>query len=111
MGRDAIGSMSSLPDLSGQDDVYSEESFGLTTNTTIESAEIVAVFDSNPGTLARVFGLLATFSIVPASARTFVTDDQTITLSFELRNINTGQLESLRRKLVQLTDAISVRMN
>ena len=103
--------MSTFPNLTGQDDVYPDSYVGVVPTTAVQSAEITVILDSSPNALARAFGLLCTFSLIPASARAVRADDKIIALSLEFQNTEANQLGLLRRKLSQLTEAVEVNIS
>ena len=102
--------MPDTPDLAGQGDVYPDRPASVVPAAVIRSVEITVILDGSPNALARAFGLLCTFSLIPSSA-VVRTEDQIIALSLNLQNTDVNHLGLLRRKLSQLTEAIEVRIS
>ena len=95
-------------ELSGQDDVYADirRDYQATSDTRLH--EIRVVTDAMPTALARVFGLLATMSVVPFSTSSSVGNDDTVRLSINLRGVDPLTIDLLVRKITQVTETRKV---
>ena len=72
--------MSASIDLSGEDGVYANIRRDFQSSSAVGLHEIQIVSDSMPTALARIFGLLATMSVVPFSTSSSVGSDDLPTL-------------------------------
>ena len=93
-----------------RDDVYpSTRSYeSVWANLIVRPFTISVVSDATPNTLARIFGLLATFDVIPVSVQSVPFGQGVLTLQLALDDIDEHRVDLLRRKLLQLTDTISV---
>ncbi len=101
-----------LPNLSGQEDVYSVHTTEHALEASLVQVEITVVLERLPGALARVFALLCLFELVPQFARiapikgSGIEDD--IRLEFGFAQLQPERLDLLCRKIRQLTECLEV---
>ncbi len=97
-----------LPNLSGQEDVYSVHTTGPVPQAPLAQVEITILLERFPGALARVFALLCLFELVPQFARVIPwnTDDIRLDLGFD--RLQPERLDLLTRKICQLTECLEV---
>jgi hypothetical protein len=100
--------LSRFPSLSGQEDVYSTRS--TVVDYVCADTDLELTLDASPTALARVFGLLSTFSVIPAACVVESTDDDTVAVRLRLSNIETSRLDLLHRNFSRLTESISVNV-
>jgi hypothetical protein len=99
---------SALPNLAGQEDVYSVHTTEHAPVADLERAELVVLLERFPGALARVFALLCLFELVPLSSRTGLDDVDAIRLELQFSHLPPDRLDLLVRKLNQLTECLGV---
>jgi hypothetical protein len=99
--------LSRFPNLSEQEDVYSTRS--TVVDYVCADTDLDLTLDASPTSLARVFGLLSTFSVIPAACVVESTDD-TVEVLLRLSNIEMSRLDLLHRNFSRLTEAISVKV-
>ena len=98
-----------LPNLSGQEDVYSAHVNEHPPTAGLHQVEICVVLERFTGSLARVFALLCLFELVPLSSRTELCDDDAIRLELHFSHLPPDRLDLLLRKISQLTECLTVR--
>jgi hypothetical protein len=99
--------LSRFPNLSEQEDVYSTRS--TVVDYVCADTDLEMTLDASPTALARVFGLLSTFSVIPAAASVESADD-TVEVLLRLSNIEMSRLDLLHRNFSRLTESISVNV-
>ena len=97
-----------LPNLTGQEDVYSVHTTEHAPETDLAHAQLVVMLERFPGALARAFALLCLFELVPLASRTELCDDDTIRLELQFTHLPPDRLDLLLRKLNQLTECLGV---
>ena len=99
-----------MPDLSGQADVYASIQRNESASSSPEAGPhtVSVVSDASSNALARIFSLLATLDVVPVSTRSSSSGHGAIDLRLEFEGIGENRIDRLCRKLIQLTDTISV---
>lgn len=100
--------MPSLPNLSGQDDVYNLHPDPGQLGHILQSVRLIVVLECCPTALARVFGLLSTFFLVPKASTIVRSNEQAVTMEMEFQGIEAHRIGLLGRKLQQLTETIEV---
>lgn len=101
-----------LPNLSGQEDVYSVHTTEHAPEASLAQVQIIILLERFPGALARVFALLCLFELVPQFARVTPShgggkeDDIRLELGFE--QLQPDRLDLLTRKIRQLTECLEV---
>ena len=73
-----------------------------------ETRTVSVVTDATCSALARIFVLLATLSLVPVEARSASLEQDSIDLRLSFENVGEPRIDRLCRKLLQLTETISV---
>lgn len=99
-----------LPNLSGQEDVYSAHTTEHAPQRSLTQVEVVVLLERFPGALARLFALLCLFGLVPVSMQCTqcAEDEQRLQLCFD--QIQPDRLNLLLRKISQLTECLDVRI-
>ena len=69
---------------------------------------VSVVTDATSGSLARIFALLATLSLMPVATRSASSRQEVIDLRLSFANVDALRIDRLCRKLLQLTETISV---
>lgn len=100
--------MATSLNLSGQDHVYADKPRDYLATSDSGLHEIRVVTDAMPTALARIFGLLATMSLVPFSTSSSVSSDDTVSLSIKLRSVDPSTIDLLVRKISQVTEIRNV---
>lgn len=103
--------VSELPNLTGQEDVYSVHTTEHAPMADLEQASLVVLLERFPGALARVFALLCLFELIPLSTRTELCDDDAMRVELRFSHLPPDRLDLLVRKLNQLTECLSVVEN
>jgi len=104
-----------LPNLSGQEDVYSVHTTEHAPEASLAQVEITILLERFPGALARVFALLCLFELVPQFVRVMPsklrgTDDD-IRLELGFDELQPGRLDLLIRKIRQLTECLEIHQS
>ncbi len=95
--------MDEIPDCEpGSEDFYSARS--TVVDFEYADSDFEMTLDACPTALARVFGLLSTFSVVPVANTVESTDDDAVAVHLRLSNIETSRLDLLHRNFSQLTE-------
>ncbi|HET6566024.1 MAG TPA: hypothetical protein VFG52_11470 [Xanthomonadales bacterium] len=97
-----------LPNLTGQEDVYSVHTTEHAPETDLAQAQLVVMLERFPGALARAFALLCLFELVPLATRTELCDDDAIRLELQFTQLPPDRLDLLLRKFNQLTECLGV---
>ena len=71
---------------------------------------VSVVSDATPNMLAKVFGLLATFSFVPSVSESYCCGDDHIEVRMVFKDVEGARIDLLRRKIMQLTETVSVEV-
>lgn len=98
-----------LPNLSGQEDVYSVHITEHPPVADLYQVKINVLLERFTGSLARVFALLCLFELVPVTSRTELCDDDAIHLELHFSHLPPDRLDLLLRKISQLTECLTVR--
>ena len=69
---------------------------------------VSVVTDATSSALARIFVLLATLSLVPVATRSAISEQDFIDLRLSFKNVGEPRIDLLCRKLLQLTETVSV---
>ncbi|HKX56260.1 MAG TPA: hypothetical protein VJN01_09165 [Xanthomonadales bacterium] len=97
-----------LPNLAGQEDVYSVHTTEHAAVAELQQVQLVVLLERFPGALARVFALLCLFELIPLATRTELCDDDAIRLELTFSRLPPDRLDLLVRKLNQLTECLGV---
>jgi len=101
-----------LPNLSGQEDVYSVHTTEHAPRAALAQVEITVLLERFPGALARVFALLCLFELVPQFARVEPSKgsgcEDDIRLDLGFGPLQPDRLDLLTRKIRQLTECLEV---
>ncbi len=97
-----------LPNLSGQEDVYSVHTTGHAPEAALASVDITIFLERFPGSLARVFALLCLFELVPRLAQVTPCNADDIRLELRFDQLQADRLNLLIRKIRQLTECLDV---
>ncbi len=100
--------MPALPNLSGQDDVYSLYPEPGQLGHILQSVRLMVVLECCPTALARAFGILSTFFLVPESSTMIRSDERIVALEIEFQGIEAHRIGLLGRRFRQLTETIEV---
>lgn len=98
-----------LPNLTGQEDVYSVHTNGHATVAGLQQVHLVVTLERFPGALARVFALLCLFELIPRSTRTELCAEEIIRVELQFAQLQPDRLDLLVRKLNQLTECLAVQ--
>lgn len=92
------------------EDVYSARTYAGTAsdNKLIEHCSIRIAAENSPLTLARIYGLLATLTMVPCASRSVVVSVDELAVEFEFRDVLYSSIDRLCRKLAQTTEIVAV---
>ena len=93
-----------------QEDVYSARTYAGTASGSklIEHCSIRVVAENSPLTLARIYGLLATLTIVPSTSRSVVVSVDELAVEFEFCDVPYSSIDRLCRKLAQTSEIVAV---
>jgi hypothetical protein len=97
-----------LPNLTGQEDVYSVHTTEHAEVDDLQQVQLVVLLEQFPGALARVFALLCLFELIPLSTRTDLCADDAIRVELQFSHLPPDRLDLLVRKLHQLTECLEV---
>ena len=101
-----------LPNLTGQEDVYSVHTTEHAPEASLVQVEITVLLERFPGALARVFALLCLFELVPQFARVGPShgsgSDDDIRLDLGFDQLQPDRMDLLLRKIRQLTECLEV---
>ena len=97
-----------LPNLTGQDDVYSVPTTGHAPKPSLARVEVVVLLEQFPGALARVFALLCLFELVPVAMQCVQWAEDELHLQLHFDQIKRDRLNLLLRKICQLTECLEV---
>lgn len=100
--------MTTYPDLAGQDDVYGLSQSTSSSPHAVSTANLVVHIEQSPTALARIFSLLCTFSLVPATISLSKSFGECNSLSLSFENIHRDRIDLLRRKMSQLTETLDI---
>ena len=102
--------LSELFDTSGRPDVYASiEPFEfVSASPETATCTVSVVSDATSNVLARIYGLLATLSLVPVTARSSKSTENLIRLQMNFKAVGESRIDLLCRKLLQLTETNSV---
>ena len=105
--------MTSAAESTVQQDVYSNEPRTHTSTSDHLAAQLTAhvAVENSPLSLGRVFGLVGTVSIVPESSSTVLRADNVVEVQLTFSGEEPRKIDLLCRKLNQLTETISVRVD
>ena len=97
-------------DAANLEDVYSPSAYSPSDSGARLLAEwqLQVRLEYSPLSLARLYGLLGTLHVVPSNSHTAVRDGETIDVFLQFRPITNSMADRFRRKVDQLTEAISV---
>jgi hypothetical protein len=98
-----------LPNLTGQEDVYSVHTTGHAIVAELQQVHLVVTLERFPGALARVFALLCLFELIPRSTRTELCAEEVIRVELHFSQLQPDRLDLLVRKLNQLTECLAVQ--
>jgi len=97
-----------LPNLSGQEDVYSVHTTEHPPEASLAKVEITVLLERFPGALARVFALLCLFELIPRFAQATACNVDDIRLELGFDQLQPDRLDLLIRKIRQLTECLEV---
>lgn len=97
-----------LPNLTGQEDVYSVQTTEHAVVADLQQVQLVVLLERFPGALARVFALLCLFELIPLATRTELCEDDAIRVELQFLHLPPDRLDLLIRKLNQLTECLDV---
>lgn len=97
-----------LPNLTGQEDVYSVHTTEHALVAELQQVRLVVMLERFPGALARVFALLCLFELIPLSTSTELCADDAIRVELHFPHLPPDRLDLLVRKLNQLTECLGV---
>jgi ribosomal protein S15P/S13E len=97
-----------LPNLCGQEDVYSVHTTEHAPEAFLARVDIVVLLEPFPGALARVFALLCLFELVPQFAQVTRWNEGDIRLELGFDQLQPERLNLLLRKIQQLTECLEV---
>ncbi len=100
--------VSGLPNLAGQEDVYSVHTTEHVPVAALARVEVVVLLERFPGALARVFALLCLFELVPLTAHTELCEGDAIRVEMQFSQLPPDRLDLLLRKIRQLTECLDV---
>jgi hypothetical protein len=109
--QEALKMTPALPNLTGQEDVYSVHTTEHSAVAALEQVHLVVLLERFPGALARVFALLCLFELIPLAARTELCADDAIRLELRFSHLPPDRLDLLVRKINQLTECLGVVEN
>lgn len=92
------------------EDVYSTRTYidAASTKDLVESCSIRLTAENSPLTLSRVYGLLATLTVVPFTSRTTIVSVDELAVELEFCDVSTSLIDRLCRKLRQTTEVAAV---
>jgi hypothetical protein len=99
-----------MPNLAGQEDVYSVHTSEHAPAAALEHVQLVILLERFPGALARAYALLCLFELVPIATRTELSEDDAIQLELHFGHLPPDRLDLLVRKFRQLTECLGVRV-
>lgn len=99
-----------MPNLTGQEDVYSVHTTEHMPVAALEQARLVVMLERFPGALARAFALLCLFELIPTSSHSELCEDDAIRLELQFSPLPPDRLDLLVRKFRQLTECLEVRL-
>ena len=99
-----------VPGLSERYAVHPDIEQGVSASTSVGpgTRTVSVVTDATSSALARIFVLLATLSLVPVATRSASSEQDSIDLRLSFENVGELRIDLLCRKLLQLTETISV---
>ena len=99
-----------VPGLSERHAVHADLERRVSASTSIGpgTRTVSVVTDATSSALARIFVLLATLSLVPVATRSGSSQQDAIDLRLSFENVGELRIDLLCRKLLQLTETISV---
>ena len=100
-----------LPNLAGQEDVYSVHTTEHAPVAELQRVQLVILLECLPGALARAYALLCLFELVPLASRTELCDDDAIRLEWQFAHLPPDRLDLLQRKIRQLTECLEVTVS
>ena len=95
-------------DLSDEDDVYANILYDSGSKFETSHYEIQVVSEAAPTSLARIFGLLSSLSIVPLSSSSSSHSDCTVNLNLHFGGVDSSTIDLLLRKISQLTETVAI---
>jgi hypothetical protein len=98
-----------LPNLAGQEDVYSVHTTEHLPTAALARVEVVVLLERFPGALARLFALLCLFELVPLASRTELCEEEAIRVELQFSHLPPDRLDLLLRKIRQLTECLDIR--
>ena len=98
-----------LPNLAGQEDVYSVHTTEHAPAAELSRAQVVVLLERFPGALARLYALLCLFELVPLKSHTELCGADEIRVELQFSHLPPDRLDLLLRKLRQLTECLEVR--
>ena len=99
-----------VPGLSERNAIHPYIEPGVSASTSVgpETRTVSVATDATSSALARIFILLATLSLVPVATRSARSEQDFIDLRLSFENVGELQIDRLCRKLLQLTETVSV---
>jgi len=97
-----------LPNLSGQEDVYSVHTTEHAPKVSLARVDITVLLERFPGALARVFALLCMFELIPRFVQATACNVDDIRLELGFDQLQPDRLDLLIRKIRQLTECLEV---
>lgn len=103
--------VSGLPNLAGQEDVYSVHTTEHAPAAALAQAQVTVLLECFPGALARLFALLCLFELVPLRSHTELAGQDAIRVDLQFSHLPPERLDLLLRKFRQLTECLEVKAN
>ena len=97
-----------LPNLTGQEDVYSVHTAEHAPELSLLQVEVVVLLERYPGALARVFALLCLFELVPVALECMQCAEDELRLQLRFDQLQPDRLNLLLRKINHLTECLEV---
>lgn len=98
-----------LPNLAGQEDVYSVHTTEhVPEPPPLAQVKVVVLLERFPGSLVRVFALLCLFELVPVSMECMQCAGDELRLKLYFDQVQPERLNLLQRKINQLTECLDV---
>lgn len=93
-----------------EEDVYSAKTYANAASGTklVEHCSIHVAAENSPLTLSRIFGLLATLTIVPSASRSTIVNVDELAVDLEFCDVPLSCIDRLCRKLAQTTEIVVV---
>jgi hypothetical protein len=93
-----------------EEDVYSANTYigAASTNKLEGHCSIRVTAENSPLTLSRIYGLLATLTIVPSASRSTIMSVDELAVTLDFRDVSYSSIDRLCRKLAQITEIASV---